>query len=127
MADNKMCARVTRAAKKRAAAASLADEQSANKKRVVLGELPNLSNVIVAVDSNSAVDTQNPRPITKTKQLKKAVTTKTPSVPNVKTGNAGNDAASSDDPQMCGPYASDIYAYLHKMEVMGISVIGLIR
>ncbi|XP_015885004.3 putative cyclin-A3-1 [Ziziphus jujuba] len=110
MAENEMCPPVTRAAKKRAAAAALVDEQSANKKRVVLGELPNMANAIVAVDLK-------PKRITKTKQLKKAVTTKTTSAPNVKTEYADINATSSYDPQMCGPYASDIYEYLHKMEM----------
>jgi cyclin A len=47
MAEQENCTRVTRAAKKRAAALASTEDQPLNKKRVVLGELPNLSNAIV--------------------------------------------------------------------------------
>lgn len=127
MAEKEMCGRVTRAAKRRAAAAALVEDQSANKKRVVLGELPNLSNVIVSADSNTGFEAQKPERITKTKQLKKLNAKKTIAANvNAEDGDAKFDLdATSDDPQMCGPYASDIYEYLHKMEVMGVSVFVL--
>ncbi|KAF3446589.1 hypothetical protein FNV43_RR11769 [Rhamnella rubrinervis] len=120
MAEKEMCWRVTRAAKKRAAAAALVEDQSANKKRVVLGELPNLSNVIVSADSNTGLDAQKPKHITKTKQFKKLMNAKKTIAANVNAEDL--DAkfdldATSDDPQMCGPYAPDIYEYLHKMEM----------
>ncbi|XP_062098876.1 putative cyclin-A3-1 [Humulus lupulus] len=101
MAEQVKCVRITRLAKKRStAAASFPDvDPFVNKKRVVLSELRNLSNAIALV---------KPKRLVKTK---KAVQT------TAKTfGKNGNDNA-LEDPQMCGPYVSDIYEYLHKMEV----------
>ncbi|XP_062076784.1 putative cyclin-A3-1 [Humulus lupulus] len=96
--------RITRLSKKRsAAAASFSDDDPfVNKKRVALGELTNLSNATPLV---------NPKRVVKTKKVKKFVQA------NAKTfGKSGTDNV-LDDPQMCGPYVSGIYEYLHKMEV----------
>ncbi|OVA15930.1 Cyclin [Macleaya cordata] len=94
--------RITRAAKKRAAAA-LGSDQSiqlpATKKRVVLGELTNLTNV----GANSRLDLGGPQ---KPKNRLKKKEKKTVEI-----------EAKLDDPQMCAPYASDIYDYLHSMEL----------
>ncbi|XP_062158454.1 putative cyclin-A3-1 [Alnus glutinosa] len=113
MAEQETSVRVTRAAKKRAATAT-ADEQAPTKKRVVLGELPNLSNVIVPANPGSGAGPQKPKCKTKTKKVTKSATTAA-----VKPAcTAEKDTNSKpDDPQMCEPYVSEIYEYLHKMEV----------
>ncbi|CAN1274290.1 CYCA3-4 [Linum perenne] len=103
MADQENCSRLTRAARKRAAAAMTpADEQKRN--RVVLGELPQLSNVGPSrPDKRKAKAKANPKPKRKSK---------------AKTVDAGSEDRDglTDDPQMCTPYVSDIYEYLHKLE-----------
>ncbi|KAA8528483.1 hypothetical protein F0562_035838 [Nyssa sinensis] len=107
MADQENCGRVTRLAKKRAAeamAATDSKQQPTTKKRVVLGELPNLSNV--AVNRNLGSEPEKPKCRTK-KKVKKAVTAMT----------APDIYVKSDDPQMCGAYVSEIYEYLHNMEM----------
>lgn len=105
MAEQENCVRITRAAKKRALSAA---SGSPNKRRVVLGELPNLSNVVVPV---------NNKPVTKTKpKAKKALTTTLISTTKGSPTKVEIDE-SYDDPQLCGAYASDIDDYLHKMEV----------
>ncbi|CAK9162515.1 unnamed protein product, partial [Ilex paraguariensis] len=112
MADQENCARVTRLSKKRAAeAVALGESQQppANKKRVVLGEIKNLSNVVA--NQVQKVGSEPRKPRCKSKKFKKAVTTTTVTEKideeiNVK----------SDDPQMCAAYVSDIYEYLHNME-----------
>ncbi|CAN1274289.1 Putative cyclin-A3-1 [Linum perenne] len=72
-----------------------ADEQKRN--RVVLGELPQLSNVgPISVDLTSG---GRPELIP----------------PTVDAGSEDRDGL-TDDPQMCTPYVSDIYEYLHKLE-----------
>ncbi|XP_060199374.1 putative cyclin-A3-1 [Lycium barbarum] len=97
MADNKEncnSGRVTRLAKKRAAEAmALKHQQRASKKRAVLGEIQNLTNVGVKKQSK--------------RKVKRAVASKTVEEVNL------ND----DDPQMCKAYVSDIYDYLRKMEI----------
>ncbi|KAM4121616.1 hypothetical protein ACB094_01G019200 [Castanea mollissima] len=103
MAEEENCVRITRAAQKRALSAA---SGSPNKKRVVLGELPNLSNVVVPV---------NTKPVTKPK-AKKAITTTLISTTKGSPTKVETDA-SYDDPQLCGAYASDIDDYLHKMEM----------
>ncbi|PON46889.1 Cyclin [Trema orientale] len=128
MAEQGKSVRVTRAANKRSAAsASLAnDDPSAaknknkNKKRVVLGELTNLpSNAVSSLDPSSlGVDSEKPRRIAKAKKLKKPIPSTT--AVTKKEGDEKLDpetTSDDDDPQMCVPYASDIYAYLHEMEV----------
>ncbi|CAN1274293.1 Putative cyclin-A3-1 [Linum perenne] len=104
MADQENCSRLTRAARKRAAAAMTpADEQKRN--RVVLGELPQLSNVgPISVDLTSGG-----RP-----DKRKAKAKANPK-PKLDAGSEDRDGL-TDDPQMCTPYVSDIYEYLHKLE-----------
>ncbi|KAL0017493.1 hypothetical protein SO802_004562 [Lithocarpus litseifolius] len=105
MAEQENCVRITRAAKKRALSAA---SGSPNKRRVVLGELPNLSNVVVPV---------NNKLVTKTKpKAKKALTTTSISTTKGSPTNVEIDD-SYDDPQLCGAYVSDIDDYLHKMEM----------
>ncbi|KAJ4701673.1 Cyclin [Melia azedarach] len=118
MADQENCVRVTRAAKKRAAAVN-AEDQPANKKRVVLGELSNLSNVVVSVNPSLKPESQKPKGKSKTKVKRALVPTKE-ETKTTKKEDVEPDVdidEKSDDPQMCGPYVSDIYEYLHKMEV----------
>lgn len=102
MADEKEnCVRMTRAATKRKASMEATiDEERINKKRVVLGDLPNMTNI------------KKPRKATKipTKQ-KKSV-----SIPTLVTLNSDIDTR-SDDPQMCGPYVTSIFEYLRQLEV----------
>lgn len=90
----------------------MGQEQPATKKRVVLGELHIIQNAVVpANNKSSAVEPQVQKRGAKAK-AKKALTekkTETPTTPDID--------STSDDPQMCGPYARDIYDYLHKLEV----------
>ncbi|XP_030495266.1 putative cyclin-A3-1 isoform X2 [Cannabis sativa] len=122
MAEQHQSVRVTRSAKKRsAAAASLVHDDgdrpsSKNKRRVVLGELPNLSNVV-----SSGVDPKKPKRVTKTKKLQKVVpatasTTTTEATGDEHSESLNREPAALDDPQMCVPYVSDIYAYLQEIE-----------
>lgn len=100
--------RITRAAAKRSDAAVAAEQQPpAKKNRTVLGEITNLSKPISSADPT---EPGKPRRATKTKKSKKAV-----AKPEC---DEKRDADSApDDPQMCGPYVPDIYAYILKMEV----------
>uniref|UniRef100_A0A5B7AQ84 Putative G2/mitotic-specific cyclin C13-1-like n=1 Tax=Davidia involucrata TaxID=16924 RepID=A0A5B7AQ84_DAVIN len=112
MADQENCVRVTRLAKKRAAEAMAPVESQqlpTTKKRVVLGELPNFSNV-AAANRDLVSEPQKPKCRTK-KKMKKAVNEK------VTTTTAPGIDAKSDDPQMCDAYVSEIYEYLHNMEM----------
>ncbi|KAL4312811.1 hypothetical protein GQ457_01G033480 [Hibiscus cannabinus] len=75
MADQVNCVRLTRAAAKKRAAesAALTEEKGVTKKRVVLGELSNLSNIVVS--GNKAQVKENPekqKPKTKTRVVKPA-------------------------------------------------------
>lgn len=99
------CAPITRAAAKRRAmaAALVEDQQLATKKRAVLGDLTNLANVVVFA-SNPDFGFAPRKPKCETKKA-------APEPDN-------------EDPQLCGPYASDIYAYLRRMEVQR-SLLGL--
>ncbi|KAJ9674297.1 hypothetical protein PVL29_023695 [Vitis rotundifolia] len=108
MADQENCVRITRGAKKRAAAAMAASDSlqlPPNKKRVVLGELPNSSNVAATPAAVPGSGAQKQKFRAKKKEKVKAAVV----APDVD--------AKSDDPQMCGPYATDIYEYLHRMEM----------
>nr|QYW07159.1 cyclin A3-1 [Dimocarpus longan] len=110
MADQENCARLTRAAKKRAASAVVSDEQPLTQKRVVLGELPTLSNAIVPLNRGP----QKPRGKTKPKRKAKRAL-EPPKV--AKKEDVVDVDFTSDNPQMCGAYATDIYEYLRDMEV----------
>ncbi|XP_011029106.1 PREDICTED: putative cyclin-A3-1 [Populus euphratica] len=105
ISEKENCVRITRAAKKRAAALASAEDRPLNKKRVVLGELPSLSNTTVSVNK-----------VHKQKAKTKSITSK--GTLTKKEGVLKEDVdGKPEDPQMCAPYASDIYEYLHKMEV----------
>jgi len=98
MADQENVVRVTRLAKKRAAETMVQHLQQPNKKRVVLSEIQDLSNVGINQIEDKVFVSEPLRP--KCKQIIKR---------KVK--------SSDDDPQMCSAYVSDIYDYLHQMEV----------
>ncbi|WMV57081.1 hypothetical protein MTR67_050466 [Solanum verrucosum] len=97
MADQENVVRVTRLAKKRAAGAMVQHLQQPNKKRVVLSEIQDLSNVGINQIEDKVFVPEPLRP--KCKQIIK------------------RKVKSSDDPQMCSAYVSDIYDYLHQMEI----------
>lgn len=115
MADDKEnFVRMTRAATKRKASmAAIIEDERLGKKRVVLGELPNLSNISAIPNQ-----TKNPRKSGRVprKQQKKKVISKaetTTEEPNI---DIDIDTR-SDDPQMCAPYVTGIFEYLRQMEV----------
>ncbi|KAL7245329.1 hypothetical protein ACSBR2_000620 [Camellia fascicularis] len=133
MADQENCVRVTRLAKKRAAEGMAGSEshkhhQPPTKKRVVLGELTNLSNVPATRDLGSEPKKPKSRAA---KKVKKAVTTSTTTTKDIDSKSedlqiCGANASEiyeyqdvdskSEDPQLCGAYVSEIYEYLHNME-----------
>ncbi|KAM2983299.1 hypothetical protein FF2_009247 [Malus domestica] len=108
MADKENCLRVMRSMKRRPEAA-VTPEQPSTKKRVVLGEL---LNAIVLTNKMSGAEKQIQKPGAKGKAKKAVPLTKTIQQPEV----ANDVDAVSDDPQMCAPYARDIYEYLQKLE-----------
>ncbi|PHU01233.1 putative cyclin-A3-1 [Capsicum chinense] len=101
MADQENSVRVTRLAKKRAAEAMVQHLQQPNKKRVVLAEIQDLSNVGINQLDEKVFDSEPLKP--KCKQTTKR---------KVKRSKLDDD-----DPQMCPAYAHDIYDYLSKMEI----------
>ncbi|KAL8252095.1 hypothetical protein R6Q59_035788 [Mikania micrantha] len=111
--ENNCGVRVTRLAKKRAMEAIGSQLQLANKKRVVLGEL-----------SNNAGPLENPKVGSdrlqkskcRSKKVKRAVIPATMAVKEDETVVEKIDYALI-DPQMCEAYVSDIYEYLHNMEM----------
>ncbi|KAI3412895.1 Cyclin N-terminal domain-containing protein [Psidium guajava] len=120
--------RITRAAKKRAATATAAGEEQtpATKKRVVLGELPNLSNIVGNGEGELNARKPKPRqPKAVRGKVKKSSTESTAgsaplSSPTLKSEDVDpkiDVEPASDDPQMCRAYVADIYEYLHKMEM----------
>ncbi|MBA0693475.1 hypothetical protein Goari_003847 [Gossypium aridum] len=119
MAGQENCVRLTGstvAEKRTAELAGITDENVTNKKRVVLGELSN--NVAGSV---SKVQGKKPTTTTQKLQYKGKVKAKSKVVRRVllEGGDEKKEDfdAMSNDPQMCGYYASDIYGYLHQMEV----------
>ncbi|CAL9217931.1 unnamed protein product [Arabidopsis halleri] len=114
MSENQNCARMTRAAAKRKASSMAVDENPVRKKRVVLGELPNMSNVVaVPVKPNQETETLKAKTSVNTskKQMKKALM-----IPVAVPEPSVDIESRSVDPQMCEPFASDICAYLREME-----------
>ncbi|KAI8550012.1 hypothetical protein RHMOL_Rhmol06G0070900 [Rhododendron molle] len=112
MTDQENCSRVTRLAKKRAAELMAEpDSRQQPKKRVVLGELSNVSNMGPATRDLGLEPVPKPRCRTK-KKAKKAAATRKQDVGEI-----------LEDPQMCAAYVSEIYEYLKEMEL----VLGLIN
>lgn len=120
MADKENIFRVTRGSKRRAAEAATPDDRSANKRRVVLGELPILQNASASLDRKSKSKTSRQR-----RRVKSRDTPGTSAAAEINTLPEGDvklaDDGDSDDPQMCRVYASDIYEYLRAMEVWAFS------
>ncbi|KAL0753261.1 PREDICTED: cyclin-A3-4-like isoform X2 [Brassica oleracea var. oleracea] len=112
MAENQNSTRMTRAAAKRKA--STADENPVSKKRVVLGELPNNSNVAAPLIPLQERETQKP----KSTLVAAKKQTKNPPIPPAAAvlPQTVDFESGSSDPQMCGPYVADICAYLREME-----------
>ncbi|KAK2660193.1 hypothetical protein Ddye_006726 [Dipteronia dyeriana] len=124
MADQENCARLTRAAKKRAASVAAlgnTEDQPLTKKRVVLGELPNLSNaVVIPVTKSLKAEHQKPKGNAKAKLkvIRALEPRKTTALNKKRDVEAEVDVDPAlDDPQMCEPYVTDIYDYLRSMEV----------
>ncbi|XP_010556425.1 PREDICTED: putative cyclin-A3-1 [Tarenaya hassleriana] len=111
------CLRVTRAIKKRsAAAAAMAEVEDCpvGKRRVVLGELKNLANIVVSVNPNLGKETQKAKGKGKGR-VAKAKRVLIPATEEDESAATDIDAK-SDDPQMCAAYVKDIFEYLCKME-----------
>ncbi|KAG7037777.1 Cyclin-A3-4, partial [Cucurbita argyrosperma subsp. argyrosperma] len=116
MADKENIFRLTRGSKKRSAEAATPHDRSANKRRVVLGELPILQNA-----TSSSVDrTSRSRPSRQRRRLKSRDTAETSAAAQINTLPDADvklsDEGNSEDPQMCTVFASDIYEYLRAME-----------
>lgn len=127
MADQGDCARVTRLAAKKRAAEATGPEQN-KKKRVVLGEIQNvLPSKDAGVSTNQKLGVKNEKIKDKPKRNVKKGKAGTKETKSLKTeSDPGIDLdGKSDDPQMCGAYVSDIYEYLHNMEV-GFTAIYLL-
>ncbi|KAK4750500.1 hypothetical protein SAY87_003982 [Trapa incisa] len=124
MAEQVGCSRVTRAARKRVATVEIVDDYTpATKKRVVLGELTNLSNsnIVTGVKLSEPRKQLNIRAKRKVKKEDKKAPARSklePSGLKKEDEDACTDARDEEgDPQMCRDYVADIYEYLKKMEV----------
>ncbi|KAL0314956.1 UNVERIFIED_CONTAM: putative cyclin-A3-1 [Sesamum angustifolium] len=123
MANQENCMRVTRqAAKKRAAEEAMQQlqPQQNKKKRVVLGEIQNvLPSGNVGLDKNQKLGFENEKQKLKPKRNVRKGKVSVKVTKNTKEEkDSGIDlGVKSDDPQMCGAYVSDIYEYLHNMEM----------
>ncbi|PIN22107.1 G2/Mitotic-specific cyclin A [Handroanthus impetiginosus] len=117
MEDQENCMRVTRlAAKKRAAAEAMASEQS-ERKRVVLGEIQNVvSSKDVGLSKKQKIGVDDEKQKSKPKRNVKKAKEGTKSLKG-KSDPGIDVSAKSGDLQMCEPYCSDIYEYLHNMEM----------
>ncbi|KAK4274644.1 hypothetical protein QN277_017838 [Acacia crassicarpa] len=107
MSDQENRGRATRAAKKRAAAAIAEQFHVPTKKRVVLGELTNLSNVVVPEKPCPGEEFRKEKSSRVARKLRKVL-------PTIAT--PPSNLISADDPQLVLPYVSDIYEYLLKLE-----------
>ncbi|XP_039023115.1 cyclin-A3-2-like [Hibiscus syriacus] len=115
------CHRVTRAAAKKRAAesAGITEENVTNKKRFVLGEISNFTEIVGSMNTiQGKKKTQKLHPKEKAKTKPSVVR---PLLKEAKENTEDEKQLDvgvvSDDPQMCGYYASHIYEYLHQMEV----------
>ncbi|PIN15384.1 G2/Mitotic-specific cyclin A [Handroanthus impetiginosus] len=131
MANQENCMRITRlAAKKRAAEETTQLLYPQNKKkRVVLGEIQNVASPeIVGLEKNQKVCIENEKQKSKPRgkaKKEEAIVRETKSKKEEKAslsvkeekGSRIRVDPKSDDPQFCAAYVSDIYEYLHKMEM----------
>ncbi|XP_057721872.1 putative cyclin-A3-1 [Arachis stenosperma] len=129
MAHQENPTRPQREAKKRAAAAlSELQTGASKKKRVVLGELTNISNssVVPPQPQQPAKPVLDNRRFSQNEEKIKTTTTRgkkrtvgknqKPAVTPPETVDAAKKPEVTVDPQLCAPYVSDIYDYLRKME-----------
>ncbi|XP_075516903.1 putative cyclin-A3-1 [Primulina tabacum] len=119
MADQENCVRVTRLAAKRKAAAESTEERN-EKKRVVLGEIQNVAssrNVGSSESLKSDVVGGKKERGPKLNAKKKKASTRINKSANEEFDSGIDVVGECDDPQMCGAYVSDIYGYLHNMEM----------
>lgn len=126
MVDKENCARVTRsAARKRVPDAGARTARAADKRqRVVLGELPDPSNVAAGprppLGLKEEVGKPKPRGRKKKPQVQPDEQMKRDEgeKPLVKGAAVVDIDSSIGDPQLCAHYATDIYRYLRSMEVV---------
>ncbi|CAM8911147.1 unnamed protein product [Rhodiola kirilowii] len=119
MADKENCIRITRGMKRRAAVGVGVGVESAphGKKRVALGEISNLSNLLGErrVGVEAKLNKGKAR-----KGVKKALILEVGEEDGVSGSNqrrrGGGGGEKRDDPRMCVAYVSDIYDYLKDME-----------
>ncbi|KAL7127536.1 hypothetical protein ABFS83_14G259300 [Erythranthe nasuta] len=120
MADQGNCMRVTRLAAKKRAAEAMADSDQNKRKRVVLGEIQNvLPSQDGGLSKKQKISVESEKLKSKPKRnVKKSKVgpTETKGL-KVVIDPAIDSVAKFDDPQMCGAYVSDIYEYLHTMEM----------
>lgn len=100
--------RITRASAKRAATVT-AVAVAAKRKRVALSEIPTLPNAGLQPHTKPKKSSQVAKP-------KKSLS----SLPLPAPKPAPDAVDETGDPQLCAPYASDIYSYLRSMEVRAI-------
>ncbi|KAK3146754.1 hypothetical protein QOZ80_3BG0271480 [Eleusine coracana subsp. coracana] len=122
--ENAACAaphRLTRAAAKRAAAVT-AVAVAAKRKRVALSQIPDVPNAALGLGQYHDDDDDDVRPAAK-KQVqraaepaKKATSKAKPKLRPAPSVAVAEDGEEDGDPQLCKPYASDIYSYLRSME-----------
>ncbi|KAL0352094.1 UNVERIFIED_CONTAM: putative cyclin-A3-1 [Sesamum calycinum] len=123
MANQENCMRVTRLATKKRAAEEAMQQlqpQQNKKKRVALGEIQNvLPSGNVGLDKNQKLGFENEKQKLKPKRNVRKGKVSVKVTKNTKEEkDSGIDlGVKSDDPQMCGAYVSDIYEYLHNMEM----------
>ncbi|XP_050364114.1 putative cyclin-A3-1 [Argentina anserina] len=110
MEEKENCVRVTRAMKRKAEEAAASIERTPTKERVVLGELPRLQNAGAPLIEP---EPQKRKSRTKSRAAKKARTI----IPELLPPKTEEVETTPSDPQMCEPYARDIYDYLHNLEV----------
>ncbi|KAK6160642.1 hypothetical protein DH2020_004023 [Rehmannia glutinosa] len=115
MVDQENYTRVTRFAAKKRAAEGAIQQMNIKKKRVVLGEIQNvLSSKNLGLDKNQKLGIENEK---KKNKPKKNWNKGKSSVEEEKPSGINLDVKKCNDPQMCEAYVSDIYEYLHNMEM----------
>ncbi|KAK6139004.1 hypothetical protein DH2020_027250 [Rehmannia glutinosa] len=115
MVDQENYTRVTRFAAKKRAAEGAIQQMNIKKKRVVLGEIQNvLSSKNLGLDKNQKLGIENEK---KKNKPKKNWNKGKSSVEEEKASGINLDVKKCNDPQMCEAYVSDIYEYLHNMEM----------
>ncbi|MQL94159.1 hypothetical protein Taro_026816 [Colocasia esculenta] len=125
MADKENCVRLTRAAARKRTADKEVPAAS-KRQRVVLGELPNLSNDVAAPRAVLGLKKvgENLKARTRRNKAQQERKVQPPREKEEDQKTLEKDLADGDidsgleDPQLCAHYASDIYQYLRSMEVV---------